>query len=123
MSIDDEILECEAQIRRAQLTSDVQALERLLDDQLMFTSLDGTIATKADDLALHRSGRLRVTRMEPLEYRILHLGATAVVSVKMDAAAVIDGAEIANILRYTRVWHKRSDRWQIAAGHLSAVPA
>jgi len=121
--MDDEILACEEELRRAQLASDTETLERLLDDALVFTSFDGTLATKSDDLSLHRSGRLRITRMEAIERRLLHLGATSVVSVKMDSAAILDGVPITAILRYTRVWHKRADRWQVAAGHMSMVPA
>jgi len=49
MDPDDEILAREAELRRAQLESDVDALDRLLDDCLLFTSFDGTIATKNDD--------------------------------------------------------------------------
>jgi hypothetical protein len=81
MSTDDEILAREDGLRRAQLASDVHALDRLLDDGLMFTGLDGTVVTKSDDLALHRSGGLRITRMEPVERSVIHLGETSVVSV------------------------------------------
>ena len=122
MSIDSEILHKEAELRQAQLDSDVATLQRLLDDHLMFTSFDGTLATKEDDLSMHRSGRLRITRMEPIERSMLHLGETSVVSVKMDAAAILDGSEMTSVLRYTRVWHKRNCEWRIVAGHMSTVP-
>src|SRR5438270_13844629 len=122
MTIDEEILACEAGLRSAQLTSDVAALDRLLDDALVFASFDGTLASKSDDLALHRSGRLRITRMEPVERHVLHLGVTSVVTVKMDAAAIVDGAPVAGKLRYTRVWHKRPDGWRVVAGHMSSLP-
>src|SRR5581483_6618464 len=123
MSIDDEILTCEAELRDAQLTGDVAVLERLLDDDLLFGAIDGTLATKWDDLALHASRRLQITRMEPVERRMIHLGATSVVSVLMDAAATMDGTAIAATLRYTRVWHKRPEGWRVVAGHMSRVGA
>jgi hypothetical protein len=121
MNADEEILARENELRHAQLTSDVDALDRLLDDRLMFTSLDGTVVTKDDDLALDRSGRLRITRMEPIERSVLHLGGTSVVSVKMDAAAVVVGSPTNTTLRYTRVWHQASGEWQVVAGHMSIV--
>jgi ketosteroid isomerase-like protein len=121
--MDEEILACEAELVRAQLVSDVEALDRLLDDALVFTSFDGRLATKSDDLSMHRSGRLRITRMEPVERHLLHLGLTSVVSVKMESSAIVDGASVAATLRYTRVWHKRSDAWRLVAGHMSFVPA
>ena len=122
MSVDTEIANRETELRQAQLASDVHTLDRLLDDALIFTSFDGTIATKADDLSLHRSGRLRISRMDPLETHMLHLGQTSIVSVKMDAAATLDGAPMVGVLRYTRIWHKRNEGWRIVAGHMSIVP-
>ena len=122
MNIDDEILTCESELRNAQLTGDVAVLARLLDDELVFTAIDGTLASKADDLSLHRSGKLRITRMDPLDRRLLHLGATSVVSVRMDAEAVMDGVPVTAVLRYTRVWHKRPEGWRLVAGHMSVVP-
>src|SRR5579871_4810451 len=109
MRMDDEILACEAELRNAQLTGDVELLDRLLDDLLVFTTIDGTLANKSDDLSLHRSGRLRINRMDPSDRHLLHLGETSVVSVRMNAEAVMDGVPVAATLRYTRVWHRRTD--------------
>ena len=123
MSTDDEILACEAELRQAQLTSDIAILDRLLDESLVFTTIEGNLATKQDDLSLHASGRLRITRMDPTHRRMLHLGATSIVSVRMEASAIIDGAPVNGTLRYTRVWHKRPEGWRLVAGHMSTVPA
>ena len=123
MTIDNEVLACEAQLREAQLTADVAALDRLLDDRLLFTNIDGTLATKNDDLSLHRSGRLRIVRMDPGDRHLLHLGETSVVSVRMNAEAIMNGVPVSATLRYTRIWHKRTDGWRLVAGHMSAAPA
>jgi ketosteroid isomerase-like protein len=123
MSIDDEILTCEAELRQAQLSGDVAALDRLLDDCLLFTGIDGALASKQDDLSLHRSGRLRITKLDSLDRHMLHLGDISVVSVGMAAAAIMDGTPVSATLRYTRVWHKRPEGWRVVAGHMSAVQA
>jgi hypothetical protein len=118
---DDPILAAEEELRRAQLAGDVAALDRLLDDELVFTGIDGRLYAKADDLTLHRSGKLRITRMDPGERRVLRLGPVVVVSVRMEAAATVDGAEVSGPLRYTRVWYERPGGWRVVAGHMSAV--
>ena len=122
---DDPVLACEAELRAAQLAGDVAALDRLLDDALVFTGLDGAVVGKADDLALHRSGRLRITRMDPADVRVVRLGPVAVVSVRMEAAATIDGVAVSGPLRYTRVWAERPGGWpggwRVVAGHMSPV--
>lgn len=119
---DDPILRCEAELRAAQLAGDVAALDRLIDDALVFTALDGSVVGKADDLSLHRSKRLQITQLEPSERHILRLGSIAVVSVRMAATATLDGAVVSGPLRYTRVWCERPDGWRVVAGHMSAVP-
>lgn len=111
----------EEQLRQAMLTSDVATLDRLIDDDLFFTALSGEVVDKATDLEMHRSGRIRIRRLEPSERRIRLLGSTAVVSVRMAAEAVIDGTVYRNTLRYTRVWHEGPAGWRIAAGHMGVV--
>lgn len=117
------IEEYEEQLRRAQLSGDVAALDRLLDDALVFTTLDGLVVGKGDDLELHRSGRLRISKMEPRDFRVLHLDTVAVVSVEMEAEAVVDGVRSSGRLRYTRIWAQRPEGWRVMAGHMSVVPA
>ncbi len=122
MNDNNPILLYETQLREAQIAGDVNALDRLLDDALIFTTLEGTVVGKAHDLNLHRSGELRVTRMNPLEHHILDLGKTVVVAVAMDAEAVVSGEVFANKLRYTRVWCERPGGWRVVAGHMSVMP-
>lgn len=118
---DDPIVTFEEELRRAQLAGDVDALDRLLDDELVFTGIDGRLYTKADDLALHRSGKLRITQMDPGERHVIRLGPVVVVNVRMEASATINGAETIGPLRYTRVWCERPGGWKVVTGHMSAV--
>jgi ketosteroid isomerase-like protein len=118
---DDSLRACEGALRHAQLTSDVAALDRLIDDALVFTGPDGAIYGKQDDLNAHRNGMIRITRLEPSEERIQRFGSVAVISVRMDMAGSFQGAPFEGPFRYTRVWHERPDGWRIVAGHVSSV--
>ena len=118
---DDDILALEAELRAAMMANDVAALERLLDDGLVFAGPDGAVATKADDLAAHRARRLRLTRLDPSDRHVLRLGDVAVVSVRMDMAGSWDGAPLDGAYRYTRVWCARPEGWRIVAGQVGAV--
>lgn len=119
---DDPILASEAALREAMLTNDVAALDRLLDDALMFTALDGTVIGKQFDLDAHRARRLRLAWMESSDVRVLHCGSTAIVSVLVDHEGTWDGAPVGGKLRYTRVWCERPEGWRVVAGHMSVVP-
>ena len=84
--IPDALRASESALRQAQLTGDVAALDRLIDDELVFTGPDGAIYGKQDDLNAHRNGIIRITCLEPSEERIQRFGGVAVISVlKLDA--------------------------------------
>jgi ketosteroid isomerase-like protein len=117
----DALRTSEAALRRAQLASDVAALDRLVDDALVFTGPGGAIHGKADDLDAHRHGTVRITRLEPSEEHVQRFGSIAVVSVRMEMAGTFKGEAFAGPFRYTRVWCERPDGWRIVAGHVSAV--
>ena len=122
-SADSSLRASELALRAAQLASDVPALDRLVDDELVFTGPDGAVYGKADDLDAHRRGWVRVTRLEPSEERVQRFGRVAVVSVRMEMAGSFKGEPFAGAFRYTRVWCERSDGWRVVAGHVSAVLA
>jgi ketosteroid isomerase-like protein len=119
---DDPILAREAELREAILANDVAALNRLIDDALVFTTLEGTVIGKQDDLDAHRARRLRLTRLEPSDRRVLRCGTTAIVCVRMELKGTWDGAPVGGALRYTRVWCERPDGWRVIAGHMSGAP-
>lgn len=75
-----EIEASEAALRRAQLAGDVAALDRLVDDTLLFTGPDGAVYGKADDLDAHRRGWVRIERLDPSDEQVRLHGDVAVVS-------------------------------------------
>jgi ketosteroid isomerase-like protein len=118
---DEPILAREQELQDAMFSNDVGALDRLIDDELMFTTLTGEVVGKADDLEAHRLRRLRLTKIEPVERRVARYGNTVVVSALMALAGAYDGDSFDATFRYTRVWMERADGWRIVAGHMSSV--
>jgi ketosteroid isomerase-like protein len=118
---DDSLLACEAALRRAQMASDVAELDRLVDEELVFTGPDGGLYSKADDLDAHRNGLVRINRLEASDERIQRFGDIAVVSVRMDMSGTFRGEAFSGPFRYTRIWYARPDGWRIVAGHVSAI--
>jgi ribosomal protein S18 acetylase RimI-like enzyme len=125
MSSEDraDVMTCERELRRAQLTSDVPVLDRLLDESLVFTGPDGKIYGKADDLHLHRTGGIRIHRLEPSDERVQRLGDVAVITLRMDMEGTFGGTPFGGPVRYTRVWRAGPDGWRIVAGHVSPIPS
>jgi hypothetical protein len=113
----------EQALRTAQLASDVSALDRLIDPELVFTGPDGAIYGKQDDLDAHSAGVIRITQLEPSDERVQELGDIVVVSVRMEMRGSFNGAPFAGPFRYTRVWRANENGWRVVAGHVSAVQA
>ncbi|HEX9953168.1 MAG TPA: nuclear transport factor 2 family protein [Rubricoccaceae bacterium] len=116
------VSELEERLRQAMLASDIDQLDVLIDDDLLFTTQTGAVVGKAADLDAHRSGQLRLTTLNPSDQRVLVAEGTAVVAVLMDVAGAYDGEPFAGAYRYTRVWGHTGRSWRVVAGHMSAVP-
>ena len=119
---DTEIASLEAQLRAAQLEADVDALDRLISDDLLFTGPDGRLGSKAADLAAYRDGVMRVFTHEPQDLRVRWVGANvAVAALRTRMAGMYAGAPFSGIASYTRVWAREGERWQIVAGQVSVA--
>jgi ketosteroid isomerase-like protein len=116
-----EIVAVEARLRSAQLNADVDALDQLIADDLLFTGPDGNLATKADDLAAHRSGLVRFRKHEPEELRIRRVGAdVAIAGLRARLTVEIAGSVSSWTYRYTRVWARETyGNWRVVGGHVS----
>jgi hypothetical protein len=117
---DYEIVELEASLRLAQLNSDITELDRLISEDLLFTGPDGKLATKADDLAAHRSGGVQIQEHEPTELRIRRFGAdVAIVALCTRMLVNVRGTPVQGTFRYTRVWARENGAWQVVGGHVA----
>jgi ketosteroid isomerase-like protein len=120
----EEIMHVEQQLQQAMVKDDVQALRRLLHDDLVFTDFTGTVVGKHEDLDGHASGSMQITELEFVETPVTRLyGETAVVTVKAHVKGIYQGTPSAGFYRYLRVWLFQEERWQVVAGNISVVSA
>ena len=104
------------------LHNDLQALDELIAPELLFTGLNGQLATKEDDLASHRANLLQLMEIEPFQQQVQIYSDFAIVSALMHLVGSYAGEPIDQQIRYTRVWVVRPDgSMQIVAGHMSEV--
>jgi ketosteroid isomerase-like protein len=111
----------EIALRAAMLSNDVDALDTLLDDDLIFTVPTGQIISKHDDLAAHRAKLLRVDTLDFVEMRVQAIGEMIVTATTVVLAGDFDGTPFSGRFAYTRLWRHAEDRWHVAAGHASQV--
>ena len=120
--VDAEIADAEERLRQAMLSSDLTTLDELIDHGLIFTNHLGQVFGKHDDLENHRSGLLKLARMDPSEARVVVDGDCAIVTVRMAVAGSYGRSHFSADLRYSRVWRRAPDgAWRVVAAHASEI--
>ena len=120
--LEAQVMAAEERLRLAMLLSDARALDDLLAAELRFTNHFGHVVGKADDLAFHQSGLLRLVDLDPSEQHIQLQPGGAVVSVLMHLVGSDQGQPINQHIRYTRVWAVAPDGvLRVIAGHASEM--
>lgn len=115
------IIKKEEELRLAMITSDVEKLNELIDDSLVFTGPDGNIATKALDLQAHRSKMQKISELTPSEQTVKLHDNFAVVTVKMQLVGTYGDFDISGIYRYLRVWTKIQGDLKVVAGSVTKI--
>ncbi len=116
-----EIVHLETALRQAMLDSDVDKLDDLMSDDLIFTDHTGALRGKQNDIQAHRSGMLKINELEPLNQIVRRSGDTAVVSACLAIKGTFGDAAFSEFFRFTRVWAKQETHWSIVAAHSSVV--
>jgi ketosteroid isomerase-like protein len=109
------VLAADESRRQAMLQGDVRALDSLLADDVTIVWGDGTTDNKAATLELFRSGRLRYQQSDYENTRVRLFGDIAIITGDARVKAVSDGESIAHLVRVTRVYALRQDRWQLVS--------
>ncbi|NDU74829.1 DUF4440 domain-containing protein [Actinomadura sp. DSM 109109] len=117
----EDLRDAEHRLQAAQLAGDVEALDRLLDDRLLFT-FGANVQTKADDLEVHRTRAQVLTKVAEEELTVLTDGSTGVTWFLGTLEGTVAGAPFSARMRYTRTWlHDETHGWRIIAVHASVA--
>jgi ketosteroid isomerase-like protein len=116
-----EIEALEMQWRLAQLNNDVSVMDRLLADDYIGISANGTIETKAEALALRRAGTLHITSLDLNDLKVRIYGDTAVVTSRAELTGTNGSSDISGQYRYTRVYNRRFGQWKIVSFEASRM--
>ena len=118
-----ELLGFEARRCIAMMAADIGALDRLLSDDLTWTHSSARQDTKASFLAGLQAGGTRYLEIRRTDEQVRLHGEVAVVTGVAHMRASINGEERQLRNRYTNVWTKSGDGWQMIAWQSTAVPS
>ncbi len=116
MTYKDQIKECETRLIDAMQENNIQVIENLLHEDLLFTIPTGQTVTKEMDLENLRSGVLKIKKITVSDQMINLIDDTAVVSVTKNINAMYGDDLIDANFRYLRVWKLFDKSWKVIAG-------
>ncbi|WP_260260296.1 nuclear transport factor 2 family protein [Vibrio intestinalis] len=117
----EQIRLAELELKRAMLESDVQALQGILADDLMFVSHTGQVISKQQDIAAHELGLIDITNIHTSQVTIKPLNHGAVVHAKVDMEGMFDGKQSNGTFMFTRLWQQVENQLKVIAAHSSVV--
>lgn len=120
--MESEIKELEEALRKAMLSNDVNKLDELIDDSLVFITPYGNVVTKKMDLETHQNKTQKMSQLTPSEQTVQLYDNLAVVTVKMDIVGTYGTVPISGLYRYIRIWKRINDKWKIVAGSVTSIP-
>ena len=112
----DAIIACEKEILNAMKNCDVQILDTLLHEELLFTIPSGQTITKALDMETYSSGNMKIKEIASSEQEIHLIGDNAVVSVKIEMKGMYFDHILDGKYRFIRVWKSFNDNLKVIAG-------
>jgi hypothetical protein len=75
--------------------------------------------TKADAVGMFTSGRMKFDRYETSETKLRVDDEMAIVTGRLKRTRVVAGATANDDWRFTKVYIRRTDRWQVVSFHAS----
>ncbi|MBS1688489.1 MAG: nuclear transport factor 2 family protein [Bacteroidetes bacterium] len=111
----------EEKLLQAVKNNDAAALDKLLDDNLIFVNQTGQIISKQMDLEAYNSGKLIIDTLEASERIVKESGDITTIVSRIFIAGKYDSSVFSATLRYTRVWRFFDDKWKVIAGSCVAI--
>jgi ketosteroid isomerase-like protein len=103
----------EQQWRQAQLHGDAAAIDRLLADDYIGITANGTLQNKEQTLTRMRARTTIIKQLDLSEVKVSVHGETASVTCRADVQSTQNGVERGGTFRYTRVYQHRAGVWKI----------
>ena len=117
-----EVLQFERDACKAFLDADAAALERVLTADFTLTLSNGDVSTRADEINELRNGKVHYDVFENYDMKARFYGDnTAIVLGKTRVQGTSEGKAFDHVVQFTDTLVKRDGRWQLAAGHVSAL--
>ena len=98
---------------------DAAALEALWADDLEVAVPRMPVLTRADAVSFARSGRMKFLRYATSDLHVRVYGDAAVVTGRLQRKRAMNGNEVSDDWRFTKVYVRTAGKWRVVAFHAS----
>ena len=116
-----ELTRLETVWNEAHLRGDTAALDVLWANDLTVTVPKMPVMTKKEVIEISRAGRIKFQRYETSGVRIRVYGDAAVVTGRLLRTRNLNGRDVEDNWRFTKVYIRRAGKWQVVAWHASTI--
>lgn len=111
-SVEEQLLKMERDRAAAVVKGDVAMMEGLTSEDYILINANGRLSDKATTMRDIKTGVIKLTANEVSDMKVRVYGDTAVVTGKSSAKGTIGGRELKGPVMFTRVYVKKSGKWQ-----------
>jgi len=79
------------------------------------------VITKESAIGIARSGRMKFKRYQTSDVRTRLYGDAAVVTGQVERTRELNGRDVDDKWRFTKVYIRRAGKWQVVAWHASTI--
>ncbi len=120
--VEQQIIQLEKQRLEAMTSADTDALALILADELTYTHTSAAQDTKQSLIQAIQSGTLKYESIATDDVSVRVYGDTAVVTGSAKLTVVARGQQNSFGLRFTDVYAKQEERWQMVAWQSTRLP-
>jgi len=106
---------------RAVLDGDLDALAKVVGEDMIYVSSFGKAHTRADVFAAFRSGAMKIERMESYDISTRIYGSIGILIYQADTKMMNGNDIVEGVTRSTTVYEMRNGDWQMVSQHQSSV--
>jgi ketosteroid isomerase-like protein len=121
--VEEHLMKLERDGIEAMKRNDISFMENLEAPDFLFIDPGGMVHTRDEDLAIARSGDLKIESMNIDEMKVRVYGDTAVVTGQSTVKGMFKTQDISGKYRWTDVFVKRNGKWQLVNAQLTPVQA
>ncbi|CAN5475145.1 MAG: nuclear transport factor 2 family protein [Pyrinomonadaceae bacterium] len=116
MTTEQTLMKMEQEMADAIVKGDMSVYDKYSADNSVFTDPGGMMMTKAQSLAMFKSGDLKLESIKMDNMKVQMFGNTAVVTYTSMDKGTYKGRDISGEYRWTDVFVKTGGKWKLVAG-------